>query len=297
MFSKARPRVALLACVVWLAIAMAAPSASGQGPSLTARAVVERIKAHVGIPWMGQTVDTFKAGDPDTRVTGIAVTMMATFDVIQRAAASGSNFVITHEPTFYGHQDATDALEQEHDALYKAKAGFIAAHHMVVWRFHDHWHRMTPDGILTGMVRALGWGAYQKADEPHVFAMPETTVGALAARIKQTLDARTLRVVGDPEMKVTGVGLLPGFAGSELNRHLLQRSDVQVEVIGEGHEWEIVEYTADAATAGLGKALIVIGHIPSEQAGMEECARWLKTIVSEVPIEFVPARQPFWQPQ
>ena len=27
------------------------------------------------------------------------------------------------------------------------------------------------------------------------------------------------------------------------------------------------------------KALIVIGHVPSEQTGMEECARWLKTFV------------------
>jgi putative NIF3 family GTP cyclohydrolase 1 type 2 len=297
MSSKgASGRVALLVCAVWASIGMVPPGASGQALPLTASVVIERIKAHVGIPWMEQTVDTFKAGDPDTPVTGVAVTMMATFDVIQRAAASGHNLVITHEPTFYGHQDSTDELVEEHDALYKAKADFIAAHHMVVWRFHDHWHRMTPDGILTGMVRTLGWGAYQKADEPHVFAIPETTVGALAARIKQTLDAQTLRVVGDPAMKVTGVGLLPGFAGSQLNRHLLQRTDVQVEVIGEGHEWEIVEYTADASTANLGKALIVIGHIASEQAGMEECARWLKGFVTEVPIEFVPAREPFWQP-
>jgi hypothetical protein len=27
---------------------------------------------------------------------------------------------------------------------------------------------------------------------------------------------------------------------------------------------------------------------------MEECTRWLKTFVSEVPVEFVPARDPFW---
>jgi putative NIF3 family GTP cyclohydrolase 1 type 2 len=222
--------------------------------------------------------------------------MMATFDVIQRAAAENKNLVITHEPTFYSHQDTTSELEQEHDALYKAKADFIAAHHMVVWRFHDHWHRMKPDGIMTGMVRALAWGAYSKADDPGIFTMPETTLGELAASIKQKLDAHTLRVVGDPEMKVTGVGLAPGFAGSAINRHVLQRPDVQVEVIGEAHEWEIVEYAADANTANLGKALIVIGHIPSEQAGMQECVRWLKTFVSEVPIALVPAKQPFWEP-
>ncbi len=52
------------------------------------------------------TVDTFKAGDPDSRVNGIAVTMMATLDVLQRAAAHGDNLIITHEPTFFDHLDA-----------------------------------------------------------------------------------------------------------------------------------------------------------------------------------------------
>ena len=27
---------------------------------------------------------------------------------------------------------------------------------------------------------------------------------------------------------------------------------------------------------------------------MEECARWLKGFVKDVPVEFVPAKQPFW---
>jgi hypothetical protein len=29
----------------------------------------------------------------------------ATFDVLQRAAASGANLIVSHEPTFYGHLD------------------------------------------------------------------------------------------------------------------------------------------------------------------------------------------------
>lgn len=274
----------------------ARPVAQAPTP-LTAREVVERIKAHVGIPWMTETVDTFKAGDPDTPVTGIATTMMATFDVIQRAAAGGQNLVVTHEPTFFNHQDATTEFEQEHDAVYKAKMDFITAHHMVVWRFHDHWHRRTPDGILTGVVDALGWKPYQRVDAPYTFTMPETTLGTLAASISRSLHADTVRVVGDPAIKVTGVGLLPGYAGSAMNRHHLQQPDIQVEVIGEAREWELVEYAADADAARLEKGLIVIGHIPSEQAGMDECAKWLKTFVPEVPVVFVPAKQAFWAPK
>ena len=36
-------------------------------------------------------------------------------------------------------------------------------------------------------------------------------------------------------------------------------------MIGEAREWETVEYVDDAVAAGQKKALIIIGHIPSEQ--------------------------------
>ena len=70
---------------------------------------------------------------------------------------------------------------------------------------------------------------------------------------------------------------------------------MEVLVIGEAHEWETVEYVADAITAGQKKALIILGHIPSEQDGMEEFARWLGTFVKEVPVTFVPTLDPFWR--
>jgi len=74
---------------------------AGQEKHLTAREVIGRIQAHVGMPWQAETVDTFKAGNPDEPVTGVALTMMATMDVLERAAASGKNLIITQEPTIY----------------------------------------------------------------------------------------------------------------------------------------------------------------------------------------------------
>lgn len=97
-------------------------------------------------------------------------------------------------------------------------------------------------------------------------------------------------------MKVTKIALSPGAAGFVRETHALEQDNVELLLVGETREWETVEYTADAATEGKHKALIVIGHIPSEQAGMEECTRWLKTFLPTVPIEFVPAKQPFWLP-
>lgn len=279
-----------------IAVFLSSASLSAQDKRPTAREVIARIQQHVNVPWAAETVDTFKAGNPDTAVSGIAVTMMATMDVLQRAAASGKNLIITHEPTFYNHLDKLDILEQkENDPVLAAKLRFIAEHHLVVWRFHDHWHRHRPDGIVAGMVHALGWETYQDAKNEYLFTIPETTMEKLAADLKAKLSTHAMRVVADPQQKVKRVALVPGSSGFARETHALEMPDVDVLVTGEPREWETVEYVADAVTQKKGKALIILGHIPSEQAGMEECARWLKTFVSEVPTEFVPAADPFWK--
>lgn len=262
----------------------------------TARELVTRIQKNVGVPWQAETVDTFKAGNPDTPVTGIAVTMMATMDVLERAAASGQNLIITHEPTFYNHLDKLDELdEKEKDRVLVAKLALIAEHNLVIWRFHDHWHRRRPDGILTGMMRVLGWEKYEDSKNANLFAIPETTMEKLAMDLKAKLSTHAIRVVGDPQQKVTRVALVPGSPGLAKESRALEIPDVDVLVTGESREWETVEYVADAVTQKKHKGLIILGHIPSEQAGMEECARWIKTFVSEVPVEFVPAADPFWE--
>ena len=279
-----------------LGLAFCSTAAMAQNSKPTAREVIAAIQQHVGVPWQKETVDTFKAGNPDTPVTGIAVTMMATLDVLQRASAQGLNLVITHEPTFYNHLDTPEEMNQS-DPVWAEKRAFIEKHGMVIWRFHDHWHMRKPDGIEAGMIHALGWDKFQNTDNPYLFTLPETTLQALAADVAKRLDSPVLRVVGNPEMKVTKIALSPGAAGFVTETHALELDNVQVLLVGETREWETVEYAADAVSEGKNKALIVIGHIPSEQAGMEECTGWLKTFVKDVPVQFVAAKQPFWLPK
>lgn len=276
-------------------ILICALSASAAEPDLTARQVIQRIQKAVGVPWNANTVDTFKAGNPDTKVTGIATTFAATFDVLQRAAASGKNLIIAHEPTFYNHLDNLDEIPAG-DPVLAAKLRFIEEHHLVVFRFHDHWHSRNPDGILQGMTEALGWTAYRTPNES-LFIVPETTLDHFAAAIREKLKIKTLRVIGDPGLRISRVALLPGADSSRSQIQLLERRDVDVLVIGETREWETVEYVRDAGTEGRKKALIILGHVPSEESGMDTCAQWLKTVVPGIPVEFIPAREPFWTPR
>jgi putative NIF3 family GTP cyclohydrolase 1 type 2 len=75
--------------------------------AVTAQQIVDRMKAGIGIEWGSDDVDTFKAGDPSTIVTGVATTSMATLDVLQKAVQAGANFIITAAPTFYSRADSS----------------------------------------------------------------------------------------------------------------------------------------------------------------------------------------------
>ena len=256
---------------------------------MTAQEIVTRIQrrlAESGIDWRAQTVDTFKAGSPDTDVRGIATTGMATFDVLRRAAARNCNFVITHEPTFYGHTDDTSALEG--DDVFRAKEEFIRNERMSVWRFHDHAHLLRPDPLVAGSARALGWEKYASPTESRIYVVPATTLRALATDIQQKLGGHAIRVVGDPDMTVRRIMLGPGSGVPTL----LSSFDVSVggEIAESGGN---AEFALDAAAIGQPRAMIVLGHMLSEDFGMQEVANWLETFVTDVQIAWIPAGEPF----
>jgi putative NIF3 family GTP cyclohydrolase 1 type 2 len=260
----------------------------------TAGQIVERIKQNVGAPSRTQTVDRIVAGSADTPVKGIATTMMATLDVIQRASAAGKNMVITHEPTFWLHQDSTDGLGD--DQTLQFKNDFIRKNNVVVFHFHDHWHDRKPDGIATGMTRELGWEKNVDSQNERRFTFPGVPLSRFAGDIQKKLNIRTMRVVGDPKLAINRVVASWGYASRDPGIKLLAQPDVDALIVGEAREWELVEYAQDAISSGQKKALLVLGHVVSEQAGMKYCAEWLKTFISDVPVEFVAAAEPFWNP-
>ncbi len=262
---------------------------------LTAQQIVEKIKQHVTCPWQQQTVDTFKAGDPATPVTGVAVTFMATYDVLRKSVRQDCNFIITHEPTFYEHQENTSQLDP--DPVIEAKRKFIKDNNLTVWRFHDHIHMTEPDGIVAGMIELFGWKSFQKQNESLKFELPEpVSLQQFANGLKNKFSHSIFRVIGNPQMQFTKFGFAPGASGSVMQMKMLQGEDVEVLIVGETREWETVEYVRDAKDMGRKKALIILGHCNSEEAGMKHCAEWLKSFVNEVPIKFIPAGEPFWTP-
>ncbi len=263
---------------------------------MTAGEVVGRIKNNLGVPWRDTTYrDTFKFGGPDTEVTGIATTVFCSSEVVRKATEAGCNMIIPHEVTYWNDRD--DVAIVSGDPLYTTKVHFMRKNNIVVFRVHDHMHAQRPDFTYVGSARDVGLDArYETAPNSHRFVIPETTLGALAADVKRRTGARALRVVGDPNARVSRIQLGVGYATPSIHN-----PDVDVIISGEQQETDGTldspEYVLDAAALGINKGWIMLGHAVSEEAGMLEMAQWIKGFVPEIPVQLVKAGEPFWAPR
>jgi putative NIF3 family GTP cyclohydrolase 1 type 2 len=259
---------------------------------LTAQQAIDRIRARVGVPWRDTTVDTFKAGDPATVITGIATVVMATLPALRQAAAAGRNLIVTCEPTFYNGNE--DPGLRATDPVYLAKKAFIDDHRLVVWRFSDHWGARVPNEFASALADTLGWAKLQTPANPLIYAVPSTTLGALAAQARARLGVRGgMRVIGSSGMRIQRVLVSPGTTSLQTAIDNLPQADVILS--GEPREWEAVEYVADTAAAGQPKGMIAVGRLVSQEPGMRTCAAWLRTIIPEVPVEAIAIGDPYWR--
>jgi putative NIF3 family GTP cyclohydrolase 1 type 2 len=282
-----------LAALILLPLSQTA--AQGQpATQLTAAQVIARIQQKIPQKPPADTVDTIKAGDPATIVTGIVTCFTDSMDVLRQAVALHANLVISHEPTFYNHRDENTLFIN--DPVYKEKLAYMQDHHLVVWRFHDQWHLRRPEPMTEAFTAAVGWQTYEHPDDPLFFTLPPTTVNQLAEDLQRKLHARIVRVIGDPSLRVTGVAYRPGASGEAAQIKALERDDVQVLVAGESSEWEAVMYTQDAEQQHRSKALILVGHSTSETDGMQTAATWLRTLFPGLPIQYVNSAEPYWLP-
>jgi hypothetical protein len=298
--------------VAGVATSSLAQMALSSGGTITAQTVIDRIKQNIGGEWKPDTADTFKAGDPSTRVIGIAVTSLASLNALNLAVKAGANLIITSEPTFFakadtptpparripgqaGAQPSTPPPPSPPDPVFTTKDDFIKEHKLVIWRFSDHWRMRMPDPFIQSLGNALGWTKFVDASNPKIYSIPQMTLDALASHVKKSLNSRGgMRIVGDPKLRIQKIAFLPG--STPLQASIETLPGVDAIIAGEVREWESVEYVRDTVDLGGKKSLTLVGRIVSEGPGMQLCAQWLKTIVPEVASTWVPVEDPYWRP-
>lgn len=259
--------------------------------SLTVQQVIDLILKSIPTAPFKQTVDTIKAGDPNQQVTGIVTTMFATADVIEKTAKIGANFIIAHEPTFYNHADDTTAFEN--DEVYKYKRDLLMKNKIVVWRFHDYIHAHKPDGILMGVLQSLGWEKFYNAEKPYVVNIPSASLQSIITLVKSKLGIPHLRVIGNGSQVCSKIVIAPGAAGGPRQIEAIRKEKPDLFICGEVNEWETSEYIRDLKHMEGKTSLIVLGHIVSEEPGLQWLVSWLQPQIPGIKVTHIPSTDAF----
>lgn len=265
---------------------------SGQhAQSQTVQQVINLILKSIPDAPFEKTVDTIKSGNPDQKVTGIVTTMFATDEVIEKAAKLGANFIIAHEPTFYNHTDDTAWLEN--DEVYRYKRDLLKKHNMAVWRFHDYIHAHKPDGVMMGLRTKLGWDKDYNEEKPYLVTLPAASFESVVQLVKTKLEISHVKIIGDKSQMCSRVVLFPGAAGGTRQIEALQKEKPDIFICGELNEWETSEYVRDLRYMGSKTSLIVLGHIVSEEPGLEWLVKWLQPQIPAIKVTHIPSKDAF----
>ncbi len=234
------------------------------------------------------TCDTFKCGDPDTIVEGIAVSWMSTTAALQEAHARRCNLFVTHEPTFYSHMDDDPSFNQ--DACTREKRAFLDDTRIVVYRCHDVWDRYPGEGILDSWAAQLGLTAEATAEGPFMRVVPiePTSAGALArdvARRIKRFGQEAVHLIGDFSQVVSRVGIGTGAITSAREYH---RMGANVGIVTELIWWRDARWARDT-----GIPLLVVDHTVSEEPGVINLASHLHRTFPDVRVEYIPTHCPF----
>jgi putative NIF3 family GTP cyclohydrolase 1 type 2 len=276
---------------------------------MTIQQIIDGVIAKTGVTPLPyeKTCDHLMVGNPNQEVTKIVTTFMATADVIRKAIQLGADMIITHEPTWFTGKDDTDWLQG--DAVYEAKRQILQDAGIAVWRFHDHMHMDTDDGIFSGFDLETGWGnkrlPVEECPSFHghkhnkgFYQLPRTTLGELADFLKARFAMPVMRYIGDPDAVVERVGLMPGGGslglGSEhMPMEWMREAKLDVILCGEVTEWTLPAYVRDAYQLGMTKAILILGHERSEEWGMKHLPQWLRSVTGDIPVIFVDTGETF----
>jgi putative NIF3 family GTP cyclohydrolase 1 type 2 len=237
------------------------------------------------------TVDTFKAGDPETAVDGVAVGWMSSASALERAVDLGCNVFVTHEPTYFDHRDDPDPEERTRFALEAAaeKRRWIEDRDLVILRCHDLWDRYPDEGIPDAWGRRLGFadpGDAPDAEEGFFRAYeldkrPARAVAERVARNVSSLGQEAVQLVGPADAPVSRVAV--GTGAITPYERLVEAFDADLVVCSD----DGFTYWRDGALAAdAGVPAVVVNHATSELDGMRSLADRL-TADLNVPVHHI----------
>lgn len=235
------------------------------------------------LPWTNKVY----FGNPEQELSGIAVSWMATGEVIQEAASSGCNLLIVHEDLFYHVETEHDKVPEEKKVPNLKRKELLKKTNMVVFRIHSPWDRKEGIGVVDAFISFMGWET-EKRDFPwvKVCILPKArSIEELAEELKEKIGLKGVWTNGVSQNKVRRVGIaVGGFGLWGYWVQTLADMGAEVIVVGETHE-----YTALFARE-YGMGMIEVGHSTMENIGLKKLADTLEERFSLLNVHFIDVR-------
>jgi len=257
------------------------------GEPLRARAVKDYLWSLGDWVDFKKTVDTFKAGDPDAVVKGIAVAWMSYTWALKRAVELGSNLFVTHEPTYYDHWDRITEVS-ELDKV-RAKREFIEKSGLVILRCHDMWDQYPKLGIPDAWAQALGFSSpVAGSGYFRVFDVRGRTaldVARQVAKRTKPFGQEAVQLIGPPNAAVHRVAIGCGAITPFLR--FLREFKVDLAVCTD----DGFTYWRDGALAiDSDLPVIIVNHPVAEESGLKLLAELLKQKFPQVRVHHISER-------
>ncbi|HWB87756.1 MAG TPA: Nif3-like dinuclear metal center hexameric protein [Acidimicrobiia bacterium] len=240
-------------------------------------------------PWEypDDTVDTFKAGGPDTEVTGIAVAWLPFTWALHRAIELGCSLFVTHEPTYYDHHDRREELFQLE--IPAGRRALLEEAGMAVLRCHDLWDRFPGEGITTSWGDHLGLDRLVDSDDySRVYAIDPTTAREFAAVVASRtagMGQPGVHLIGDGDRRVETVCIGTGAISPYLE--LVSRFEPDLVICTD----DGMDYWRDGAFAvDGGPPIVVVHHGVTEEPGVARLAERLRRAFPDIPVHHIEQR-------
>lgn len=226
-------------------------------------------------------------------VKKIAVGWMSYFDSLRHADELGCNLFITHEPTYYNHQDR-DASVFDFE-IARRKREFIRQTGMAIIRCHDVWDRVADIGIRDAWAGFLGFENEIITDDegdpsqgrPYcgVYQIEPLTARELARKIADKtaeFGQGTVQLIGPENKRVSraavGTGAITPF------RQMFDDLQADVAVCSD----DGFSYWRDGSMAiDMEYPVIIVNHACTEEIGMRKLAERLAVVFPQVEVRHI----------
>lgn len=281
-FLESAPAVAAVAAGV------ASLPVRGEPGPLTAGEVHDYLKSLDGgwVDWE-KSVDTFKAGSPETVVRGIAVGWMSYTEALKAALDRGCNLFITHEPTYYNHRDNDPKIFRFPGA--RAKRDFIEQSGIAIIRCHDVWDQYPEIGIPRSWGKLLqlgppigGEGYYYLFDGG---GRPAIEVARQIAVRTADLGQPGVHFIGETDRPVRRLAVGTGAITPMFHFIETLGADMALCVDDDFTYWRDGAFAVDT-----GFPVVVVHHPVAEEYGMKLLADHLRSRFPGTPVHHIPQR-------